>query len=108
MHQSLTHQEENTIGPCKVIHKGNQLPALPQPHGRNIPSLRIQTAEITFQQDTVPAKPNVTSRIIPFEPIFEDLDFDLVTILNEVENSQKTENQTTTSHQEHTTHNCTT
>ena len=55
-------------------------------------------AEMSLQPTAVEQKENATSAIIPFDAHFDNInnqevpDFDLVSILDEVEKSQKTEN----------------
>ena len=100
MHQALTHREENIIVPWKQVQIPTELLALPhQPSNVtfNVASPRIAMAPIAFNEQAVMEKPNATRPIVPFEANFEDEgvpDFDFVSILDEVENSQKTENQT--------------
>ena len=100
MHQALTHQEENIIVPRKQVQIPTELLVLPhQPSNVtfNVASPRRAMAPIAFNEQPVMEKPNAATPIVPFEANFEDEgvpDFDLVSILDEVENSQKTENQT--------------
>ena len=104
MHQSLTCQEEQIMRQLPAIQPN--IPTLPAstsdtnvPPQVVLPQKVIGEIQITHKPPAVmPPKENVTSAIIPFEPDFDDQevpDFDLVSLLNEVENSQKTETTTT-------------
>ena len=102
MHQSLTREEENIIVlRRKQIQNENniaELPTLENVANANVVSTRNPMAELFLQPQAVQKNDNVTSDIVPFEANIDDFqdeevpDFDLVSILDQVEKSQKTEN----------------
>ena len=99
MHQALTRQEENIIVPRRAILMQNETPPFPQQGNVsfNITSPRRAMAPISFNEPIRPKKENVTNEIVPFEANFKEdsiPDFDLVSILNDVEKEEKTKNTT--------------